>query len=175
MAIFRPFSVRKAKYTKFILNSNWRNDPCTKCKSSEYNLLLSVLSTHQSRYTRENWRFQLDYHLTDGKLYSQYVLVILHCFNNLAWTEWGRIVFTCYLGLYWVQQQGKSRNRWTFDQIENLRYLHRGLWGLQLHIWFQIKGLINIFHFRGHATKLKCVEYSKTWFLPKTAWKCTYL
>ena len=30
---------------------------------------------------------------------------------------------------------------------------------LQLHIWYQIKGPIIIFHLKGHAVKLKCVDY----------------
>ena len=43
---------------------------------------------------------------------------------------------------------------------------------IKLHIWYQIKGPIIIFHMKGHAVKLKCVNYKfseKTWFLPKNA------
>ena len=28
-----------------------------------------------------------------------------------------------------------------------------------MHIWYQIKGPIIIFHLKGHAVKLKCVDY----------------
>ena len=43
---------------------------------------------------------------------------------------------------------------------------------IKLHIWYQIKGPIIIFHMKGHAVKLKCVNYKIFWknmILPKNA------
>ena len=39
------------------------------------------------------------------------------------------------------------------------------LWWLQLHIWYQIEGTIIIFHLKlkGHAVKLKYVDYKTFW------------
>ena len=34
---------------------------------------------------------------------------------------------------------------------------------IKLHIWYQIKGPIIIFHMKGHAVKLKCVNYKIFW------------
>ena len=34
---------------------------------------------------------------------------------------------------------------------------------IKLQIWYQIKGPIIIFHMKGHAVKLKCVNYKIFW------------
>ena len=34
---------------------------------------------------------------------------------------------------------------------------------IKLHVWYQIKGPIIIFHMKGHAAKLKCVNYKIFW------------
>ena len=34
---------------------------------------------------------------------------------------------------------------------------------IKLHIWCQIKGPIIVFHMKGHAVKLKCVNYKIFW------------
>ena len=57
-----------------------------------------------------------------------------------------------------MMHMGKSRNRRTFSKIENLRFLqnyddYNSLFGIKL------KCLIIIFHLKGHAVKLKCVNY----------------
>ena len=56
-----------------------------------------------------------------------------------------------------VTMMGKFRNR-TFSKIENLRFLqnyddYNCIFGIKL------KGLIIIFYLKGHAVKLKCVDY----------------
>ena len=67
----------------------------------------------------------------------------------------------------------KSRNNRTFFKIENLRFFSK-LWWLQLHILYQIKGPIIIFHLKGHARKLKCVNYKICWKNMIFAKKCLF-
>ena len=50
---------------------------------------------------------------------------------------------------------GKSRNRRTFLKIENLRFLQN----YDGYKCIQVKVPIIIFHFKGHAVKLKCANY----------------
>ena len=46
------------------------------------------------------------------------------------------------------------------DIFENWKFkISSKLWWLQLRVWYQIKGPITIFHLKGHAVKLKCVNY----------------
>ena len=46
------------------------------------------------------------------------------------------------------------------DIFENRKFkISSKLWWLQLHIWYQTKGHIIIFHLKGHAMKLNCDDY----------------
>ena len=67
------------------------------------------------------------------------------------------------------------------DIFENWKFkISSKLWWLELYIWYQIKWPIIIFHLKGHAVKLKCVNYKIFWknmiFAKKwlfKAWKYT--
>ena len=45
---------------------------------------------------------------------------------------------------------------------------------IKLHIWYQIKGSIIIFHMKGHAVKLKCVNCKIFWKNMIFAKKCLF-
>ena len=111
----------------------WKTLPCL--SAEDLHLLAYSFDCHMCRHflqikvlDRNTW------------WYTHYFKIGAVSDSPRAATSWGQI-----------QEQEDIFENWKFK-------ISSKLWWLQLHIWYQIKGPIIIFHLKGHAVKLKCIN-----------------